>query len=361
MSETHTVHLVPVDVEFEVEDGETILDAAFRQGIALPHGCKEGQCSACKCILLEGEVELKKYSTFALSETERDTDHILLCRAMADSDVDVELLNYDEELLSKSIAVKEFEGTVSDIRKLTHDIRQVAITLDSPLKFWAGQYVDITVKTSEEETITRSFSMANTPRETQELEFIIKKYPDGKFSGELDDGGIEVGAEVSVRGPFGTCFRREDRDGPVILVGAGSGMSPIWSILNDHIASGEERDVYFFYGARTRDDLFYLDEIDRLLADNPGVTFIPVLSEAFDDDEWTGEKGFVHEAVDAHLKELDLDGEGDVYACGPPPMIDALVPVLFMNDFDTDRTFFDRFTPSNEAGVPELQAQSAIR
>ena len=116
MSETHTVHLVPVDVEFEVEEGETILDAAFRQGISLPHGCKEGQCSACKCILLEGEVELKKYSTFALSEMERDTDHILLCRALADSDVDVELLNYDEELLSKSIAVKDFSGAIVDIK-----------------------------------------------------------------------------------------------------------------------------------------------------------------------------------------------------------------------------------------------------
>ena len=74
-----------------------------------------------------------------------------------------------------------------------------------------------------------------------------------------------------------------------------------------------------------------------------------------------GRRGFVHEIVDAHLKQLDLDGEGDVYACGPPPMIDALMPVLFMNDFDTDRTFFDRFTPSNEASVPELQPQSANR
>lgn len=359
MTETHTVTLVPVDVEFEVEDGETILDAAFRQGIALPHGCKEGQCSACKSILLDGEVELKKYSTFALSDGERDADHILLCRALADSDVEIELLNFDEELLSKAIAVKEFAGAITGIEKLTHDIRQIEIKLESSLKFWAGQYVDITVTTSNKETITRSFSMANTPSETQELKFIIKKYPDGKFSGELDDGGIQVGAEVSVKGPYGACFRREDREGPIILVGAGSGMSPVWSILNDHLASGEQRDVYFFYGARTRNDLFYLQQIDELMAANPGLTFIPVLSEAGDDDGWDGEKGFVHEAVDAHLKQLDLDGEGDVYACGPPPMIDALMPVLFMNDFDTDRTFFDRFTPSTTAAPLEVKLQSA--
>ncbi len=355
MTETYTVTLVPVDVAFEVDDGETVLDAAFRQGISLPHGCKEGQCSACKSILLDGEVELKKYSTFALSESERDTDHILLCRTLVESDAEIELLNYDEELLSKSIAVKEFTGTITAIEKLTGDIRQVGITLNSPLKFWAGQYVDITVTTTKGETITRSFSMANSPLEAQETIFIIKKYPDGKFSNELDDGGIEVGASVKVKGPFGTCFRREDRQGPIVLVGAGSGMSPVWSILNDHLASGEDREVYFFYGARTQDDLFYLKEIRELTANNPSLTFIPVLSEAGDDASWEGEKGFVHEAVDSHLKRLDLDGEGDVYACGPPPMIDALMPVLFMNDFDADRTFFDRFTPANETATPEMQ------
>ena len=74
--------------------------------------------------------------------------------------------------------------------------------------------------------------------------------------------------------------------------------------------------------------------------------------------QWQGERGFVHDIVDVHLKELDLDGEGDVYACGPPPMIDALMPVLFMNDFDTDRTFFDKFTPSTAIEIPEVQRTS---
>jgi propane monooxygenase reductase subunit len=241
MGNTHTVRLEPVGVDFEVEDGETVLNAAFRQGIALPHGCKEGQCSACKCVLLDGEVDLLKYSTFALNDMERESGHILLCRAIAYSDMEVELLNYDEEVLSKAIAVKSFEGRIAHVEKLTHDIRGIAIELSSPIKFWAGQYVDITVTTQKGETITRSFSMANTPDQAEWLEFIIKKYPEGKFSGELDSGGIRIGADVTVKGPYGTCFRREDREGPIVLVGAGSGMSPIWSILHDHIASGEDR------------------------------------------------------------------------------------------------------------------------
>lgn len=347
MTDVHTVRLEPVGVEFEVEEGETILDAAFRQGIALPHGCKEGQCSACKCVQLDGETELLKYSTFALNDMEKESGHVLMCRTLAYSDVEIELLNYDEEVLSKSIPVKTYSGRITDFQKLTHDIRGVQIQLDAPLKFWAGQYVDITVRTEAGEEITRSFSMANPPSETQELSFIIKKYPDGRFSNELDTGGIKAGADVTVEGPYGMCFRREDREGPVVLVGAGSGMSPVWSILNDHVASGEDRPVYFFYGARTQADLIKLDEIGELTRAHPDVQYIPVLSHEEEGNGWAGERGFVHECVDRRLKELGIEGEGDVYACGPPPMIDALQPVLFMLDFDTDRIFFDRFTTTS--------------
>jgi propane monooxygenase reductase subunit len=309
MGATNTVRLHPVGVEFEVEEDETVLEAAFRQGIALPHGCKEGQCSACKCILTEGEIELKKYSTFALNEMERGQDHILLCRTLAYTDLDIELLNYDEEVLSKSIPVKVIAGTVAGVIELTHDIRRLEITLDQPLKFWAGQYVDITLPGAE--TLTRSFSMANTPGESEKLAFIIKKYPNGRFSSKLD-GELAPGTRLQIKGPYGTCFRRENRDGAMILVGGGSGMSPLWSILNDHIASGEERPLWFFYGARTRNDLFYLDRFAEIAARTSHFTFVPVLSHAADDGQWGGEKGFVHEVVGAHLRRLGLGEDVDV-------------------------------------------------
>ena len=341
-AQVHNIRFEPLGIEMEVEEGETVLDAAFRQGISLMHGCKEGQCGSCKSKRIEGDIELLKYSTFALPDYESETDHVLLCRTHVFSDCSFELLNFDEELLSRSIAVKSFEGEVRKVSDLTHDIRLLEIEIANPLKFWAGQYVDITLS---DRSITRAFSMANTPGEPNRLSFIIKKYANGAFSSLLD-GELKPGAQVSAKGPYGSCFRRENRPGPMLLIGGGSGMSPLWSILSDHIASGEQRPIRFFYGARTRADLFYLDAFAAIAAKLPNFSFIPALSHATADDHWTGETGFVHEVVLRHLRAEKLEGSIDAYGCGPTPMIDALLPVLQMNGVEPEHIYFDKFTPA---------------
>jgi len=223
----HTVRFEPVGIEMDVNEGETVLDAAFRQGISVMHGCKEGQCASCKSLLLEGDIELLKYSTFALMESERDTDHILLCRTIAYSDLTIELLNFDEDLLSRSIAVKLFPGTVTSVEPLTHDICKLTVELEAPIRFWAGQYVDLEVPGHG---ATRAYSMASPPDGGTSLAFIIKQYANGAFSALLS-GLLKPGDAVVAKGPYGTCFRREGRTGPMILIGGGSGMSPLWSIL----------------------------------------------------------------------------------------------------------------------------------
>ena len=344
MSETATykVRLEPVGVEMDVQEGETVLEAAFRQGIALMHGCKEGQCGSCKSRLLSGDIELLKYSTFALADYERETEHVLLCRTHAYSDLEVELLNFDEELLSRAIPVKEFAARVVSVKALTHDIRLLEIELDQPMRFWAGQYADLTLDGSG---VTRAFSMANVPGDGTRMAFIIKKYPDGAFSSLLD-GGLKPGAAMRARGPFGTCMRREGRGGAMVLVGGGSGMSPLWSILNDQARSGERRPVRFFYGARTRADLFMLDEIAAVGATIGDFEFIPALSHSETSDGWSGETGLIHEVLKKHLAANKPEGGADAYACGPPAMIDAVLPILHMSGVEPERIYFDKFTPA---------------
>ncbi len=338
----HKVLLQPIGLEMEVEEGETVLDAAFRQGIALMHGCKEGQCGSCKSRLIDGDIELLKYSTFALPDYESETGHVLLCRTHVFSDCSVELLNFDEDVLAHAIAVKSFAGHVAGVSPLTSDIRLLEIELDVPLKFWAGQYVDLTLPAYG---LTRAFSMANRPDGGGVLKFIIKTYANGAFSGLLD-GALKVGDPVSAKGPYGSCFRREQRDGPMLLIGGGSGMSPLWSILTDHVASGAQRPVRFFYGARTREDLFYLDELAAIAARLKDFEFIPALSAASETDHWQGERGFIHEVVARRLRAEALTGSLDAYACGPVPMIDAILPVLQMNSVEPEHIHFDKFTPA---------------
>lgn len=340
----YNVHFEPVDVDMEVEEGETVLKAAFRQGIFLMHGCKEGQCGSCKSILLDGDIDLMKYSTFALPDFEKEQNYILLCRTIPFSDLTIELVNYDEDILKRAIPVKSYPATITAIQALTHDIRLLQVELDEGqrLRFWAGQYADLTLPDTG---ITRSFSMANTPQHNERLEFMIKLYPDGAFSSQLD-GRLKPGDKIVVTGPYGITIRRENNPQPMILVGGGAGLGPLWSMVNDLVEKGEQRPVKFFYGVRAKRDLFYLDRFAQLAEQLPDFEFIPALSDPQPQDHWEGETGFIHEVVNRRLDRFSADNDVDAYLCGPPPMIDACIPVLRQKLIDPENIHFDKFFAS---------------
>jgi propane monooxygenase reductase component len=339
MAQRHIVKFEPVDLEIEVSEDETVLDAAFRQGIMLAHGCKEGQCSACKSFLLSGEVDLERYSTFALADCELEEGYTLLCRAHAFSDLEVELLHYDEEMLTSGVPIRALKTKVDSIEPLTHDIYKLCVELDGedPLEFHAGQYVDIRIPGTDSK---RSFSMCNTPAVADRLEFMIKLYPGGQFSSLLKDE-LAAGHDLQVKGPYGVFILREHSDADLIFIGGGAGMAPIWSLLNSMAERGIERKVTHYYGARTRKDLFHLEEFEQLSKRLSDFRFIPALSEPSPDDDWDGEVGLITDVVDR--LEDDLSGyEG--YLCGPPPMIDASIPMLGAHGLAEARIFFDKFT-----------------
>ena len=326
----------------EVEDDETVLQAAFRQGIMLMHGCKEGQCSSCKSILVDGDAEHENFSTFALSEFEQEEGMVLLCRLFAYSDLEIELLNYDEETLETWIPAKNIGGTISAITELTHDIRQLDVVLDDTLTFRAGQYVDVTIPDSG---VTRSYSMANPPSDQGTLSFIIKVYPDGAFSSRLESE-LKVGDPLEINGPFGVSFRDERNDGPMLLVGGGSGMAPLWSILNDLAASGIQKSVRFYYGARAIRDLFYAEEIAELATRLDDFRYVPALSEMDASDDWEGATGLIHEVVARDHADISVADSMESYACGPPPMVEAVLPVFQHIGIDADNIHLDKFTPA---------------
>jgi len=337
----YTVHFEPVGLEIQVEEGETVLQAAFRQGISLMHGCKEGQCSSCKSVLLEGEVDLLRYSTFALSDDDRELGYTLLCRAEPLDDLTVELLDWDEETLLMKAPVAAHQAAVEAIERLTDDLRLLVLTLADEMPYGAGQYVDIRVPGAADSV--RSFSMCSTPNgDLHRLEFMIKVFPDGRFSGQLD-GGIRPGDPLELIGPYGH-FQLRDRDSDAIFIGGGSGMAPLWSMLNDMAEREVRRRVTFFYGARRRRDLFYLDRLRSLGSRLSEFEFVPALSEPQDGGDWQGETGLVTDVASRRIDRDQLRGEVEAYLCGPPPMIDAAFPVLFQKGIPGTRIYYDKFT-----------------
>jgi propane monooxygenase reductase subunit len=345
MGEKHIARLEPVGIEMEVDEDETILDAAFRQGIMLMHGCKEGQCSSCKSFLLDGDVDLDKYSTFALPDFEEAEGYTLLCRAHALSDLEIELLHYDEERIRSGTPIVDATTEVEAVEELTRDIRRLVLKVTDPegLEFNAGQYVDIGVPGAEDEH--RSFSMANAPGEPDRLEFMIKLYEGGRFSGLLDNGnGISVGDELKCKGPFGMFTLRDSSPRRLVFIAGGAGMAPILSLLRSMAEKGTERPATFYYGARTRDDLFALEEMERFESVLPDFTFVPALSEDEEGGDWDGEAGLITDVVD-RLEDDDL-ADVDAYLCGPPPMVDAAIALLERRGVPESHIYFDRFTTS---------------
>jgi propane monooxygenase reductase subunit len=330
MGNKHTVRFEPVGIEIEVDEEETVLNAAFRQGIMLMHGCKEGQCSACKSFLLDGEVDLDRYSTFALPDFEEAEGWTLLCRAHPFSDLEVELINYDEEILHGGTPPRTVKTRVEAVEELTSDIRHLRLKPEEPLEFRPGQYVDISIPGSEEHH--RSFSMANTGSDT--LEFMIKLYPGGRFSGLLQDGSITPGDELHVTGPYGVFTLRTSSPRRLLFIGGGAGMAPILSLLRSLRETESEREATYYYGARTEADLFHLDELAAL----PG-TFVPALSE--DSDGWTGEAGLITDVVERLEDDIS---EVDAYVCGPPPMVEAAIALLEAKGVPEAHIYFDKFT-----------------
>ncbi|WP_326952681.1 NADH:ubiquinone reductase (Na(+)-transporting) subunit F [Amycolatopsis sp. NBC_01286] len=345
MAEKHRVRFEPVGIEIDVAEEQTILRAAAEQGVMLMHGCKEGQCAACKSFILDGEdVEHDKYSTFALPDYEKEEGFTLLCRAHAYEDLTIELLNYDEEMIQSGLPIQEAEVEVVSNDNVTHDLRHLVVKLtdpEQPLKFFPGQYMDFAIPDSEE---SRSFSMANTSARDGLLEFVVKIYPDGLFSTFLDTR-VAVGDRLRITGPFGVFTLRDNPSADLIFVGGGAGMAPILSLLRTMAERGIERKATFYYGARRQQDLCFDAELRELQEKLPNFRYVPALSEPGDDD-WDGETGFVTDVLRA--AGLDLKG-ADAYVCGPPPMVEAALELLPALGVADKRVFYDKFTTTGES------------
>jgi len=311
---SYQITVQPSGRQFVAEADETLLDAALRQGLVIPYGCKDGACGACKGKVLCGEVDHGKSQPHALTADERAAGLTLYCCATAKSDLSIEC----KQLTSTSdIPVKTLPARIEKLEKLAPDVIELHLRLPASekLQFLAGQYIDFLLKDGKR----RSYSLANAPREDGLLELHIRHVPGGLFTEQVF-GTLKVRDILRFEGPHGGFFLREESAKPIVLLAGGTGFAPVKAIVEQAIASQSTRPLHIYWGAKARVDLYQHALPTQWAAAHPHIQYVPVLSEPAAGDDWAGRTGFVHQAVIADFPDLSAY---QVYACGSPAMIDA--------------------------------------
>lgn len=331
------ITLLPSGHVFQSRKGETVLEAALREGYSLPYGCRNGACGSCKGKVVQGDVDHGKSLDSALPAAERARGAALFCQAKPLSDLVIECR---EVGANKDIPVKMLPCRVQTLDRLAHDVMRIRLRLPASerLQFLAGQYIDILLK----DGTRRSLSLANPPHDDALLELHLRNYG-GPFSRHVFTQMKEKDI-LRLEGPLGSFYLRENSDKPVLLVAGGTGFAPIKAIIEHALHQGGKRAMTLYRGARTPADL-YLDELPQAWARDHGIRYVPVISDSADGDGWNGRRGLVHEAVLQDFADLS---NVEVYACGAPAMIEAAKrDFCALRGLPESAFYADAFTPAN--------------
>jgi phenol hydroxylase P5 protein len=345
---SYQLTIEPLGATIEVEEGQTLLDAALRQGIYIPHACGHGLCGTCKVEVCEGDVDHGHANPFALMDFERDQGKTLACCATLQSDATIEA-DIDEEPDAEIIPVRDFDTTVSRIVDLTPTIKGIFLKLDDPIHFQAGQYVQVVIPGVEG---GRAFSIANSPAEVKasgELELNVRIVQGGAGTSWLHQQ-LAVGQRLRISGPYGRFFVRKSANAPVVFMAGGSGLSSPRSMILDLLKAQSEIPVLLVYGQRSREELYYDQEFRALAQQHPNFTYLPSLSDEPAGTDWQGARGFVHDAAKSHFNN-NFSGH-KAYLCGPPVMIEACISTLMQGRLYERDIYTEKFLSAADTNQP---------
>ena len=310
----HTVTLQPSGHQFQVEDGEAVLAAALRQGFVLPYGCKNGACGSCKGKILSGSVDYGVYQHKALTDDEKAQGKALFCQAKPLGDLVLEARAIGAV---KDIQIKKLPCRVQKLERLADDVMVLHLKLpaNEKLIFLAGQFIEFLLKDGGR----RSFSMANPPHDAELIQLHVRHVAGGQFTDHVFNKMKERDI-LRCEGPMGTFFLREESDKPVVFVASGTGFAPIKAIIEHMFHKSITRPMTLYWGGRRPKDLYMNELVTAWAAEHAGFKYVPVISEALLEDNWSGRTGFVHHAAMQDFPDLSRH---QVYACGVPVMVNS--------------------------------------
>ena len=327
------VTIRPLSRTFAVAAGETVLGAALRAHLNLPHSCKRGSCASCRARLISGEISYPAGPPAALASGAVDPGEVLLCQAVPKSDLVVEAR--DVRRIS-DVTTQSLPCRVTALERLAPDVMRVLLRLPAVARFryLAGQYLDVMLADGRR----RSFSIATPPHDAKRLELHVRRVAGGDFSAFVFDA-MAPGTLLSIEGPLGQ-FAYREHAGPAILVAGGTGFAPIKAILRHVLEQGSRRPLILYWGARRTVDLYEAAWIRAMAARYRTLTFVPVLSETASADSGGLRTGWVHEAV---LADHPSPAGFEVYAAGPPAMIEAIRSSFPRHGLPPEALHFDSF------------------
>ena len=323
--------------ELSEEDGRPLLFALMRQRIFIPSACGgKASCGQCRVRVISGAPAHVDEERQVLRPDEMALGIHLACQVRASGELRIELPR-------GYLDARQYRGTVSRISDLAPDLREIDIDLVDPpsMSFRAGQYVQFVVPGTERDPQPsyRAYSMASPPSQAGRLTLLFARVPQGTCTGYVF-GRLRVGEEVAVNGPFGSFYLSEAAR-PIVLVAGGSGIAPIRGMLLDMADRGDPREAVFFFSARTRAEMIYVDDLRNLAQRLTGFRFVPVLSRPLPEDHWEGERGGLPAVLARRLPPLD---GWESYLCGGPGLIDASIGAMKTRGLKDERVFFDKFS-----------------
>ncbi len=315
------VTVLPSRREFDSRGDEPVLSAALRQHLNLPHSCKGGSCGTCRVRVLRGRLTYPHGRPIGIDAAEEADGYALICQARATEDLVIEI----REIRSVTdVEIRELPARVDRMERLAPDVMGLWLRLPAiePFTWRSGQYVDVMLPGERR----RSFSLANPPHDAAFLQLHVRRTPGGEFS-EKVFGGMKAGSLLRIEGPLGQ-FVQRGGERPMLMIGGGTGYAPLKAMIREALETGSRRELVLYWGARTQADLYDDSWLRELASRHPQFHYTPVLTE------------FVHEAVLKHIASLS---SFDVYAAGPPAMIDAVRTALPRQGADPERIYFDSF------------------
>lgn len=328
-----------------VAAGVTLLAALREQGIFVPSACGgHGACGLCKVRVDHGaDPDPTPQELRRLTEEERRSGLRLACQIPLRRDTAV-------TLPESYFSANEYRAEVSGIRDLTRDIRELELRLLNPpaLTFRAGQYIQLQIPRYAHvaQVSYRAYSIASPPSRADRIELEIRLTPHGLGTAYIFNH-LKRGDPAKFHGPHGDFFLRDSaRD--ILLIAGGSGMAPMKAMLEDMREKRPVRRVRYFFGARCRRDLFFIDLMRQMESDLPDFRFIPALSQPMPEDAWEGETGLITDVLE---RRLDSARPTDAYLCGAPGMIEACCEILIRHGIPAERIFYDKFTRAAPGGT----------